>query len=68
LLKKSRPERGDARDASLRVSKRVRDSLKVAAAVMGRPLCDVTAEAMEKYLAGLKKSALLRRTRARKNS
>ena len=28
----------DARDASLRVSKRVRDSLKAAAAVMGRPV------------------------------
>ena len=32
----------DTRDASLRVSKRVRDSLKAAAAVSGRPLYDVT--------------------------
>ncbi len=45
---------GDARDASLRVSKRVRDSLKAAAAVMGRPLYDVTNEAISDYLSGLK--------------
>ena len=44
----------DARDASLRVSKRVRDSLKAAAAVMGRPLYDVTNEAISQYLGGLK--------------
>ena len=44
----------DARDASLRVSKRVRDSLKAAAAVMGRPLYDVTNEAISEYLSGLK--------------
>jgi hypothetical protein len=44
----------DARDASLRVSKRVRDSLKAAAAVMGRPLYDVTNEAISDYLSGLK--------------
>jgi len=47
-------ENGDARDASLRVSKRVRDSLKAAAAVMGRPLYDVTNEAISDYLSGLK--------------
>ncbi len=44
----------DARDASLRVSKRIRDGLKAAAAVMGRPLYDVTNEAINTYLAGLK--------------
>lgn len=44
----------DARDASLRVSKRVRDSLKAAAAIMGRPLYDVTNEAINDYLGGLK--------------
>jgi len=47
-------ETEDARDASLRVSKRVRDSLKAAAAVMGRPLYDVTNEAISDYLSGLK--------------
>jgi hypothetical protein len=47
-------ESDDARDASLRVSKRVRDSLKAAAAVMGRPLYDVTNEAISDYLSGLK--------------
>ncbi|MCQ4165771.1 hypothetical protein [Tahibacter harae] len=44
----------DTRDASLRVSKRMRDSLKAAAAVMGRPLYDVTNEAINDYLGGLK--------------
>ncbi|MGA9421117.1 MAG: hypothetical protein WBW61_02080 [Rhodanobacteraceae bacterium] len=44
----------DARDASLRVSKRVRDSLKAAAAVMGRPLYEVTNQAINSYLSGLK--------------
>ena len=44
----------DTRDASLRVSKRMRDSLKAAAAVMGRPLYDVTNEAISDYLSGLK--------------
>lgn len=44
----------DARDASLRVSKRVRDGLKAAAAVMGRPLYDVTNEAISQYLGSLK--------------
>jgi len=59
----------DARDASLRVSKRVRDSLKAAAAVMGRPLYDVTNEAISNYLSGLKLGdplAALRRGRSRK--
>jgi hypothetical protein len=44
----------DARDASLRVSRRMRDSLKAAAAVMGRPLYDVTNQAINNYLASLK--------------
>ncbi len=55
----------DARDASLRVSKRVRDSLKAAAAVMGRPLYDVTNEAISEYLGSLKLGdplAAIRRT------
>ena len=47
-------ETGESRDASLRVSKRVRDSLKAAAAVMGRPLYDVTNEAISEYLAQLR--------------
>ena len=52
--KKAALEVDDARDASLRVSKRMRDSLKAAAAVMGRPLYDVTNEAINDYLSGLK--------------
>ncbi|MBA8885140.1 hypothetical protein [Dokdonella fugitiva] len=63
-------ETDDARDASLRVSKRVRDSLKAAAAVMGRPLYDVTNEAISDYLSGLKLgdplAAIRRAGRARK--
>ena len=62
-------DQDDARDASLRVSKRVRDSLKAAAAVMGRPLYDVTKEAINNYLSGLKLGdplAALRRGRSRK--
>ena len=62
-------DQDDARDASLRVSKRVRDSLKAAAAVMGRPLYDVTNEAINNYLSGLKRGdplAALRRGRSRK--
>ena len=47
-------ETGESRDASLRVSKRVRDSLKAAAAVMGRPLYDVTNEAISEYLGQLR--------------
>ncbi len=53
-MKKTPAENDDARDASLRVSKRVRDSLKAAAAVMGRPLYDVTNEALNDYLSNLK--------------
>jgi len=62
-------ETADARDASLRVSKRVRDSLKAAAAVMGRPLYDVTNEAISDYLSGLKLGdplAAIRRANRRK--
>lgn len=44
----------DTRDASLRVSKKMRDSLKAAAAVSGRPLYDVTNEAINNYLASVK--------------
>jgi len=40
----------EPRDASLRVSKRIRDDLKAAAAVMGRPLYDVTNDAINEYL------------------
>lgn len=53
-MKKVNSGSEDARDASLRVSKRVRDSLKAAAAVMGRPLYDVTNEAINAYLSNLK--------------
>ena len=53
-MKKNIIDHDDARDASLRVSKRVRDSLKAAAAVMGRPLYDVTNEAINNYLGGIK--------------
>jgi hypothetical protein len=68
-MKKSIIDHDDARDASLRVSKRVRDSLKAAAAVMGRPLYDVTNEAINNYLSGLKLGdplAALLRGRSRK--
>jgi len=68
-MKKAIVDHDDARDASLRVSKRVRDSLKAAAAVMGRPLYDVTNEAINNYLSGLKLGdplAALRRGRSRK--
>jgi hypothetical protein len=44
----------DERGASLRVSKAMRDGLKAAAAVMGRPLYDVTNEALTTYLGALK--------------
>jgi hypothetical protein len=44
----------DTRDASLRVSKKMRDSLKAAAANAGRPLYDVTNEAINNYLASAK--------------
>jgi hypothetical protein len=36
------------------VSKKTRDSLKAAAAVAGRPLYDVTNEAINNYLASVK--------------
>jgi len=69
-MKKIQVEKDDARDASLRVSKRVRDSLKAAAAVMGRPLYDVTNEAISEYLAGLRLgdplAAIRRSSRSRK--
>lgn len=69
-VKKAAVEVDDARDASLRVSKRMRDSLKAAAAVMGRPLYDVTNEAINNYLAGLRLGdplqAIRRNSRARK--
>lgn len=41
----------ETRDASLRVSKKVRDALKAAAANAGRPLYDVTNEAISNFLA-----------------
>ena len=69
-MKKTTIANEDARDASLRVSKRVRDSLKAAAAVMGRPLYDVTNEAISNYLAGLRLgdplAAIRRTSRSRK--
>lgn len=69
-MKKVTSESEDARDASLRVSKRVRDSLKAAAAVMGRPLYDVTNEAIGAYLSNVKLadplSAIRRGSRSRK--
>ena len=60
------------RDASLRVSRQVRDGLKAAAAVMGRPLYDVTNEAITQYLSALKLgdplAAIRRGARARPRS
>jgi predicted DNA-binding protein len=56
----------DVRDASLRVSKKVRDALKTAAAIMGRPLYDVTNEAVEKYIGTLKLGDPLAAVRRRK--
>lgn len=71
-MRKTPVETDDARDASLRVSKRVRDSLKAAAAVMGRPLYDVTNEAISEYLAGLRLgdplAAIRRSARSRKST
>jgi hypothetical protein len=71
-MKKNIVEKDDARDASLRVSKQVRDSLKAAAAVMGRPLYDVTNQAIRDYLSGLKLgdplAAIRRGARARRNA
>lgn len=69
-MKKNMVQKDDARDASLRVSKQVRDSLKAAAAVMGRPLYDVTNQAISDYLSGLKLgdplAAIRRSARARR--
>lgn len=67
-MKTSLIDPNDPRDASLRTSKRSRDALKAAAAVMGRPLYDVTNEAIEKYLAGLKLSRVSSMSRARKSA
>jgi hypothetical protein len=71
-MKKVIVDKDDARDASLRVSKQVRDSLKAAAAVMGRPLYDVTNQAISDYLSGLKLgdplAAIRRGIRARRNN
>ena len=71
-MKKNIVEKDDARDASLRVSKQVRDSLKAAAAVMGRPLYDVTNQAISDYLSGLKLgdplAAIRRNARARRSA
>ena len=67
-MKTSLIDPNDPRDASLRTSKRTRDALKAAAAVMGRPLYDVTNEAIEKYLAGLKLSRVSSMSRARKSA
>ncbi len=58
----------DPRDASLRVSKKLRDSLKAAAAVMGRPLYDITNEAIYNYLDGLKLTQELERWRKTANA
>jgi hypothetical protein len=44
----------DPNDASLRVSKATRDRLKMASAVLGRPFYEVTHEALEEYLMGLR--------------
>ena len=60
---KSTREAPEPRDASLRVSKRVRDSLKAAAAVMGRPLYEVTNEAINTYLDSLQLTEELERWR-----
>lgn len=58
----------DARDASLRVSRRMRDSLKATAAVLGRPLYDVTNEAINDYLGTLKLGDPLAAIRRSSNS
>ncbi len=56
-------QENEPRDASLRLSKRLRDSLKAAAAVMGRPLYEVTNEAINTYLDNLKLTEELERWR-----
>lgn len=60
--------KNDPRDASLRVSKRLRDSLKASAAVMGRPLYEVTNEAIENYLSGLKLGTAFLRGRGHRDT
>lgn len=50
----------DTRDASLRVAKRYRDALKAYAAINGRPLYDVTNEAIELYLDNRKFSGMIK--------
>ena len=69
-MKKANTKKNDAYDANLRVSKRVHNSLKTAAALMGRPLYDVTGEAIDAYLANLQFgdlfTAMRRNGRARK--
>lgn len=59
----SRSRTVEPRDASLRVSKKLRDSLKAAAAVMGRPLYEVTNEAINTYLDNLRLTEELERWR-----
>ncbi len=70
-MKKTPVESSDTRDASLRVSRSMRDSLKAAAAVMGRPLYDVTNEAINDYLSNLRLgdplAAIRRSNRSRKS-
>lgn len=71
IARKSRSgPRDEPRDASLRVSRHMRDNLKTAAAMMGRPLYEVTNEALHEYLAGLKLGdplAAIRRNARRKS-
>jgi hypothetical protein len=64
-MKKPAPASTKALDATLRVTKRTRDRLKSAAAVMGRPLYDVTNEVIENYLLGLKLPSLKTSRRVR---
>jgi hypothetical protein len=64
-VKKTPPESVETSDATLRVSKRTRDRLKMAAAVLGRPLYDVTNDVIEHYLRGLKLRTPVSQRRAR---
>jgi hypothetical protein len=52
-MKTVNTKKNDGYDANLRVSKRAHNSLKTAAALMGRPLYEVTGEAIDAYLANL---------------
>lgn len=54
----------EPRDASLRLSRQLRDSLKAAAAVMGRPLYEVTNEAINTYLDNLQLTEELEKWRS----